>query len=249
MGGSIWLQTLGSVLLVSAIPLIGVLGLTMRPHRVQAMVPHLMSFAVGALLGGASLHLMPAAVERLGTGLRPGILLLAGFLGFFVLERFLGAHGPHDGPTGAPHPIAIMSLVGDGLHNLLDGIIIASSFLADPKLGVATSLAVVLHEVPQEIGDFGILLHSGVSLQRAILFNLLSGLTAVVGAALTLLIGLGAEGRAAALLPVVAGGFLYIAAADLVPTLHRTRGTRATLVQVCLILAGIGLLLLAALPE
>lgn len=136
-----------------------------------------------------------------------------------------------------------------GLHNLLDGVIIASSFLADPKLGVATSLAVVLHEVSQEIGDFGILLHSGLSLRRAILFNVLSGLTAVLGAALTLLIGLGAETRAAALLPVVAGGLLYIAAADLVPTLHRMRGTRATLIQVCLILAGIGLLLLPALAE
>ena len=248
---AVWAATLASVLVVSAIPLAGLVALSLERRRVEAATPHLVSFAVGGLLGGAMLHLLPAAMERLGGGLAIWFLFLLGFLGFFVLEKALWVHGhrvtrPGDGPARS---VALLNLVGDGLHNGLDGMVIAAGYLADPAVGLAATLAVALHEVPQEVGDFGILIHGGFTVRRAILLNFLTAITALVGAVAVLVLGQRAAGVAAAVLPVAAGGFVYVAASDLVPELQRVRGAAAAVRQLGLIALGIGLMAAALLLE
>jgi len=248
---SVWAAALASVLIVSAIPLAGLAALSLERRRVEAATPHLVSFAVGALLGGAMLHLVPAALERLGGGAVVWFLFLLGFLGFFVLEKSLWAHGhqvtrPGDGPARS---VALLNIVGDGVHNALDGMVIAAGYIADPAVGMAATLAVVLHEVPQEVGDFGILMHGGFTVRRAIFLNLLTGMTALAGAVTVLVVGQRAAGAAAALLPVAAGSFVYIAASDLVPELQRVRGAAAAARQLALIVLGIGLMAAALLLE
>lgn len=246
-----WFYTLASVGLVSAIPLAVILALPRDPQRLRQIVPFLVSFAVGGLLGGAFLHLIPEAVARLGAGAGMSLYLLLGFVGFFVLEKCLGAHrhDPAERPRDGAASIATLNLIGDGFHNLIDGMVIAAAFSADTTLGVATTLAVVLHELPQEIGDFGILLYSGLPYRRAVGLNLLAGVSALAGAVLTLVIGARIAGFAHILLPFAAGNFIHIAAADLVPELHRARGLATSARQIVLVLLGIGLMALTAVLE
>lgn len=265
-----WAYTLASVLVVSLVSLIGLLALSQDAARLRRFQLYLVSLAAGSLLGGAVLHLLPEAVDRLGTGLPFSLLLLGGFFGFFVLEKFLWHHHhgtehaesagerhrahsydpaaepPVDeaGPEARPHPIVTMVLLGDGVHNFLDGMVIAAAYLADPAVGMVTTLAVVLHEVPQEIGDFGVLLHGGLSARQAVLFNFLSASTAILGAALVLLIGGRIQGLEAPLLTISAASFIYIAAADLIPELHRSREPRQALPQLLMITLGLGLMVL-----
>lgn len=239
-----WAWTLGGVLAVSAIPL---LGLLVAGRRFAGMERHLMllvSFAVGALLGGAVIHLIPEAYESLGPGpaLTGGLLL--GFLGFFVLEKFLWHHAHHHDPEVRPSlpPLAALNLLGDLIHNVIDGMLIAAAFMAGIPVGVATTVAVILHEIPQEVGDFGVLLHAGLPMRRVVWLNFLSGLGAVAGAVLTLVVGERVSGFGAHLLPVAAGSFLYIAASDLIPELHRERNPGAVLRQVALVLLGVAVM-------
>jgi zinc and cadmium transporter len=242
-----WLATLASVGIVSMIPLAGLAVIRRRSTWLTRSVPLLVSLAVGSLLGGAFLHLMPEAIDRLGSGPAFSLPLLLSFIGFFVLEKYLLAHG-HDDESVASRvrPMAALNLVGDGLHNFIDGMVIAAAYAADTSVGVATTVAVFLHEVPQEIGDFGILVYSGLAPRRAVLFNAASGLTALTGAVLTLLIERVAGGFTSTLLPVAAGGFLYIAASDLVPELRRERRPGVSAAQIALMALGIALMALPA---
>jgi zinc and cadmium transporter len=235
-----WAAALLSVLGVSAIPLGGFLLLTRGEERVERALQPLVAFAAGALLAGAFLHLIPEAIERLGSGPPVFLGVLGGFIGFFVLEKFLWrghVHEPRARARGGP-PLAVLNLVGDGLHNLIDGMVIAAAYLADPALGLTTTLAVLAHEIPQELGDFAVLVYGGMPVRRAIGFNFLTGLTAVIGAVLVLMVG-PSLGSPAALLPIAAGGFIYIAAADLVPELHRSRKLAVSVGQLALIVLGI----------
>lgn len=254
-------QALVSVLIVSAISLVGLLALS-RQHDVLARrLPLLVSLAAGVLLGGAVLHLLPEAVDALGPGLWLPGLFLVGFLGFFVLERYLWFHH-HGSASGAlepriphrpghglaedcpdPHPVVIMNLVGDGVHNLIDGMAIGAAYLVDPAAGLATTLAIALHEIPQEIGDFAVLVQGGLSVRRALLLNLASGLVAVVGTVFALVVGGAVDGFSAALLPITAGSFLYIAAADLIPEIHRHRDRSLALAQALFLFGGVGITL------
>jgi zinc and cadmium transporter len=232
---------------VSAVPLAMAVILPREPVALRRLIRWLVGFAVGALLGASFLHLLPDAFSSARTGPGTGALVVLGFFGFFVLERYLWRHG-HGRPVDAPGrlpPLASINLIGDALHNALDGMAIAAAFSAGPSLGVATTVAVVFHEVPQEIGDFGILLHAGLTRRRAILWNLVSATAAFGGALAVLLAGALVAGSGGALVPVVAGGFIYIAASDLVPELKedgRGWGTVALLVVITL---GVGL---SALP-
>lgn len=241
--------TVGSVLVVSAIPLVGLLALGVNQRRLDVATQYLVSLAVGALLGGALLHLVPEALARLGPGPVVPLGVIGGFLGFFVLEKFLWIHA-HDRNhrRGAP-PLATLNVVGDALHNLIDGMVIAAAYAADTRLGVAATLAVLLHEVPQEMGDFGVLVYSGLPVRRAVLFNLVSGMTALAGALAIMIVGRLAEGFSTGLLPVAAGTFLYIAASDLVPELQRVRAVGASLRQIALMVLGVALMLLPAMME
>ena len=251
MTSSVWISTLASVAAVSAIPLAGLWLLAADPVRIQRAVGYLISFAVGALLGGALLHLLPAALERLGNGPAAPLGFLGGFVAFFVLERFLWTH-EHRRPraaAGIVRPLAVLNVIGDGLHNVLDGMVIAASYAAGPSIGLATTIAVMLHEIPQEIGDFGVLVHSGLPVRRAVLWNAASGAAALLGATAMLVVGSRVAGVLTALLPVAAGGFVYIAASDLVPELHRVRGGRGGGWQLALILLGIALMAVPRLVE
>jgi zinc and cadmium transporter len=246
---NVWLYTIGSVIIVSLISLIGVFSISIDSKKLARMLLFLVSFAAGALLGGALLHLLPESVEH---GLEPkvSIFILAGIFGFFILEKIICWRHCHI-PTSDehPHPVGFMNLVGDGFHNLMDGMIIAGSYLVNIPLGISTTFAVLLHEIPQEIGDFGILVHAGYSIRKALTFNFLSALTAVVGAILTLAIGFETESVSAFLVPFTIGGFIYIATADLIPELKKEVDLKKSLLQLLFILLGAGVMGLLLLLE
>ena len=252
-----------AVLVVSLISLVGVVTVSRDPAVLRRRLPFLVSLAAGFLVGGAMLHLIPEAMEALGPGLELPLLFLGGFLGFFLLERYLWFHhhgrafpegnpdaDPHRPGHGLgedcddPHPVVVMNLVGDAAHNLIDGMAIGAAFLVDPAAGVATTVAIALHEIPQEIGDFAVLVHGGLSVRRALLFNLASALVAVVGVTIALGVGQRIDGFSAALLPITAGSFIYIAAADLIPEIHRHRDRSLAAGQAMFLFAGVGLTLL-----
>ncbi len=241
-----------SVIVVSLVSLLGVVTLSMDETRLRRLATAFMGFAVGALLGDAFIHLLPQIFSDPGgerTPLARSLLVLGGMLLFFVTEKLLRHHhGPlhdhfHDGPREIRPELAAVNLLGDAIHNFIDGALIAASYLAGPALGLATTVAVVLHEIPQEISDFGILVHSGLPVRKALLLNLASASVALLGTALVLLSGVVVhQGVSALLLPVTAGGFVYLAAADLIPELQHDRSWRALVVQTALIAAGIGVM-------
>ncbi len=236
----VWLNSLVSVAVVSVLSLVGIFTLILNKDRLNKLLLFFVSFSAGALFGGAFLHLLPEAVEQHGFGLQVSLYLILGILIFFVLEKFIYWRHCHI-PTSRqhPHPVAFMNVVGDGLHNLIDGMVIAGSYLVSPALGIATTTAVVLHEIPQEIGDFGVLLHAGLSRAKALFFNFLSALMAVIGAVISLLIGANSEGYLLVLLPITAGGFIYIAGSDLIPELHKESAVSKSFMQFAFIVLGV----------
>ncbi|MBN1643484.1 MAG: ZIP family metal transporter [Dehalococcoidales bacterium] len=245
-----WLYAIPSVILVSLISLIGVFTLALGQDKLKKVTFILVSFAVGGLLGGAFVHLIPEAFEELGINLLSALYIVIGMLIFFILEKFIRWRHCHI-PTSAEHvhPIVTMNLIGDGVHNFLDGLMIGASYIVGIPVGIATTLAVVLHEIPQEIGDFGILIHGGFTVKKALIFNLLSALTAVLGTVISLVVGPHVHGYTSVLLPITAGGFLYIASADLIPELQRDVQVSKSLLQFALIVAGIGIMALLVLIE
>ncbi|MBI4410476.1 MAG: ZIP family metal transporter [Gemmatimonadetes bacterium] len=228
-----WLYTLASVVAVSALSLIGVVLLTQARRRLNKITPFLVSFAAGTLLGAALIHLIPEAIARLGRGPRVSFGVICGFAAFFILEKFLRWGRERTAPAWARrlHPVVPLNLLGDAAHNFIDGVVIGASYLVSVSLGLATTLAVLAHELPQEFGDFGVLVYGGLRAKTALLLNLGSALTAVVGALISLLIGARVEGYATLLLPVTAGVFLYIAGSNLVPELQRDHDPRRSLGQ------------------
>ena len=182
----------------------------------------MVSFAAGAMLGDVFLHMIPELAEENSLTLTSSLYILSGILLFFILEKII--HWRHCHLSAAKdhsHPLAFMNLVGDAVHNFIDGVLIAGSFLLSVPVGIATTVAVILHEIPQEMGDFGVLLHSGMKPKKALLFNFLSALTAVLGALVILVVGMSNENVTHIIIPITIGGFLYIANADLIPELHK----------------------------
>jgi zinc and cadmium transporter len=243
--GGIWAATLVALVIVSSLSLLGSLTLLVQAERVRGGLVILVPFAAGALLGDAWLHIVPEIAEsEAGFNFAASVSVVAGIVVFFVLEKVLHWHHSHFPHEEMLHPVAVSNLVGDGLHNFIDGAIVAGSFVVSPSLGIATTAAVALHEIPQELGDFGILLHAGLSPRRALTMNFLSGLAAVVGGALTLL-WIDASVVERVLLPISAGAFIYIASTDLIPELHKEPEPLKSLIQVIALV--LGLLIMAAL--
>jgi zinc and cadmium transporter len=245
------LASLGSVILVSLVSLVGLATLSMNEARIRQLATFFVSFAVGALLGDAFIHLIPETFEeaRPGSPLERSILVLGGMMLFFVVEKLLRhshgvLHAHHHGGGTVAHPeLAAINVLGDAIHNFIDGLLIGASYLAGPMLGVSTTIAVLLHEIPQELGDFGILIHSGLSVRKAVLLNLASASVAILGTGIALLVGSAAQEEVASLLlPITAGGFVYLAAADLIPELQHDRSLRALGVQTALISLGIAVM-------
>jgi zinc and cadmium transporter len=240
-----WVSSLLSVAAVSAISLIGLSTLAIRSGWLKPIILMLVSFAVGALFGDAFIHILPEAFEKTGNPLAVSLYLIGGILIFFILEKFLRWRHCHDNECSEHvQPVVAMNLLGDAVHNFIDGMIIAASYLVSVPIGFATTVAVILHEIPQEFGDFGVLVNGGLTPRRAIFFNFLSALTSFAGAVLSLAVGPHLVGYTAALLPLTAGGFIYIAGSDLIPELHHHTSMAQSLMQFAMIVAGVGMMAL-----
>lgn len=241
----IWAYAIISVTLVSLFSLVGIFTLSLNKGVLERILRFLVSFAVGALFGDAFIHLIPEAYENLGIVPLVAFLVLAGLLLFLILEKVVRWRHCHI-PTSMvhPHPVVFMNLIGDGVHNLIDGMIIGASFLVSIPIGITTTLAVIFHEIPQEIGDFGILVHGGLNVKRALFVNFLSGVAAIIGAIIALTIGHQAENFAVFILPITAGGFIYMAGSDLIPTLHQECDAKVSFLQILCVLGGIAVMTL-----
>ena len=219
---NIWLYSLASVFIVSVISLVGVITLSINVEKLRKLLIYLVSFAAGALLGDAFIHLLPEAAEEAGFGVAISLYVLFGIGFSFLIEKVVHWHHFHYPlDEGHVHPFAIMNLVGDLVHNFIDGIIIAASYMVSIPVGIATTIAVILHEIPQEISDFGVLLHGGFTKAKALFYNFLTALTSVLGAVVVLVIGSNVENITGFLVPFTAGSFIYIAGSDLIPELHK----------------------------
>jgi len=241
-----YIYIFGSVILVSALSLIGVFFLSLSSSDLKKLVFVLVSLSAGALLGDSFIHLVPETAAKSDGRVGPWLWLLGGLLVFFILEKIIHWRHCHI-PTSPDHPhhLGPLNLVGDALHNFFDGLIIAGSFLVSLPLGIATVVAVVAHEIPHEIGNFGILIYAGYSRRRALFLNFLSALAAILGAVAALVFSSGVNGFSDLVVPFTAGGFIYIATADLLPELNKETKPSKSLGQLaCIIL---GLLLMVAL--
>lgn len=238
-----WLYALGSVLLVSLVSLAGAATLSLSRSFLKRILLFLVSFAVGSLLGGAFIHLLP---EAFASDLNPLVVsgsVLAGIILFFILEKFFRWRHCHQETTADHvHPVVPMNIFGDAMHNFIDGILIGVTYAVSIPLGMATTVAVLLHEIPQEIGDFSILIHGGLTVKKALLFNFASALTAVIGVVLALMLGTSMEGVLLYFLPMTAGGFIYIAGSDLIPELHHNTDVKISILQLLALLGGIAIM-------
>jgi len=246
----IWFYSLASVFIISLISFVGVLTLFLKEKFLKKIILFFVSFSAGALLGDAFIHLLPEVIETTGFSVEIALSLLSGILLFFILEKFICWRHCHI-PTSKdhPHPLAFMNLIGDGFHNIIDGMIIAGSYLVDFRIGIATTIAVLLHEIPQEISDFGVLLHAGMKKGKAIFYNFLSALFAVVGAIFVLIIGNTSQLFMNLLTPFTIGGFIYIASSDLIPELHKETDPKKSFFQLVGIISGILIMLSLLLLE
>lgn len=236
-----------ALLIISLISLIGVITLSISTKKLETYLDYLVSLSVGALLGGAFLHLIPELAED-GLQIEISIFILGGIILFFIIEKFISWHHCHK----AVHKelsFTYMNLIGDALHNFLDGIILAAAFMASPIVGIATTIAVFLHEVPQEIGDFGVLLKGGFSKTKAIKMNFLISLTSFLGALFAIYASSLIEGILPYFISIAAGGFIYIAGTDLIPQLNKCHHPHENIKQLFFILLGIGAMALILLLE
>jgi zinc and cadmium transporter len=238
---NVWLYTLISVFLVSIISLVGILTFSIKVERLRKILIYMVSFAAGTLFGDAFIHLLPEVVQETGFTLQISLYVLLGIGISFFIEKVIHWHHFHFPlEEGHAHPFAIMNLIGDIVHNLLDGIIIGASYIINIQVGIATTLAVIFHEIPQEISDFGVLLHGGFSKTKALFYNFLTALSAVLGAVVILLIGNSVEGITTFVVPFAAGSFIYIAGSDLIPELHKGKFQwRKSLMQFAAIVFGV----------
>lgn len=217
----VWFYTIMSVLVVSLVSLTGIIALLLKKNWLEKVLILLVSFSAGTLLGDAFIHMIPESMDSGSSAV--SLYILSGLLSFFILEKFIHWRHCHEVscPKHSSQSLSHMILIGDGLHNFIDGMIIAASYLISVPVGIATTIAVIFHEIPQEIGDFGVLLHSGLSKVKALAYNLVSASTAILGAILVIFISSYSEKIEIFLVPFAAGGFIYIATADIIPELHK----------------------------
>lgn len=247
----LWLYGIWSVLVVSLVSLVGVATLWWKTAFLKKIVIFLVSLSAWALLWDVFLHLLPELIEETGFTLVSSLVILWGILFGFVVEKILHRRHCHI-PTwthGHTHPLALMNLVWDAMHNLIDGLIIGASYLVGIEVWIATTIAVMLHEIPQEIGDFGVLIHGWFSVKKALVVNFMTALTAIVWLVGALLLGHYIEGVHAYLIPVAIGMFIYIAWSDLIPEMHKETKWRQSLAQIMFFLMGIGFMALMLLLE
>ena len=226
-----------STFLVSLVSFVGVFTLALKNKFLDKILFYLVALSVGGLMGGAFLHLLPEATEKLGSS-NVFILSLAGFFLFLIIEKIIHWRHCHKGECPV-HAFAYMNLVGDGVHNFIDGLVMAAAFLTGPGIGTASAIAIFLHEIPQEIGDFGVLVYGGFSRKKALFFNFLTALAAVAGGIFGFYLFSLSQIASSFLLPVAAGGFIYIAASDLIPEIRKEPNLKKSALNYLVIFLGI----------
>lgn len=241
----VFVYGLASVLVVSAVSLVGILTV---PAKSKNLI-YLVSFSAGALFGDSFIHLLPETIEMGFSNATP-IYILGGIVTLFIVEKIIHWHHSHGVPNPNVHmkPFAFMNLVGDGVHNFIDGLVIGGSYLVSIPLGLATTIAVVFHEIPQEIGDFGVLLKGGVHRRKAIMLNLFSALTSVAGFLVSIAISGYTEGFVSVMVPFTIGSFIYIAGSDLIPELHKEKSDKSAM-QLLSFISGMAVMYLLLLIE
>ncbi len=245
---SVFFYILISTFLISLIAFVGAVILFLKEEFLDKILLILVSFAAGALIGGAFLHLLPETIEEKGMEegflLKIFLFLIFGFCAFFILENSIKWHHHHAKKHPEIKPFSYLILISDSIHNFIDGLIIAGSFLVSLSLGMVTTLAVVLHEIPQEIGDFGILIYSGFKKGKALLLNFLSAITVIFGGIFGFLLSEKMGGSMIFLLPFAAGSFIYIACSDLIPEIKHKVSPQKSLFHFLVFLSGILIMLL-----
>ena len=232
------LEAVAATIIVSLVSLIGIALLALKKETLDSVLFYIISFAIGSLLGAAFLDLLPESIE--GIKAQSALMsALAGIILFFILERLVHWHHAHHDHKEHEKPLAYLSLLGDAMHNFFDGVAIAASFASSPALGIATTMAIVLHEIPQELSDFTLLLYSGFSVKKAIISNLLVAFTAVLGVFAFFALASQIQDLNYYGMALAAGGFIYVAGSDLIPEMHKETGTRRSLLQLATVLAGI----------
>lgn len=222
---------------MAAISLVGSFTVLLSKKLFHELIPNLVAFSAGALIGGAILHLIPESVQELGNGSATYLMILLGIVLFYILEQFIHWHHCHKETHDHKHPVSYLILVADTIHNLIDGLAIGAAFLLNPAVGVSTLIAIVAHEIPQELGDFGILIHSGWTVRKALIVNFISSLTFLLGGLIVYF--LARNVNVSYLLPFAAGTFIYIAAVDLIPEIKLNGELKAKFSYFAFFIAGL----------
>jgi len=233
--------TLGYIILttflIALIAFIGIFTLSLKDKVLNKILLILVSLSAGALMGGAFLHLLPESIEESGD-INPFIFVLVGFILFFIIEKVLHWRHCHKGNCDV-HTFHYMNLIGDSIHNFIDGLIIAASFIVSIPLGLTTTIAIAAHEIPQEIGDFGVLIYGGFKKKKALLLNFIVALTIVFGGVVGYFVSQNIEQAVVFLIPFAAGGFIYIAATDLIPEIKKEINIEKSMATMLVFICGI----------
>jgi zinc and cadmium transporter len=230
-----------ATVVTSLVSLVGIFSLWCKKNLLKKIIINLVALSAGALLSGAFFHLIPESLESL-TSTAVFTYVIIGFVLFFLMERFLYWHHCHKGKCDV-HPMSYLILIGDGIHNLVDGVIIGMSFIVSIPFGVITTLLIIAHEVPQELGDFGVLVYSGFGKGKALFTNFTAQLTSILGGVIGYFLSTLIEGAIPFVLPFAAGGFIYISASDLVPQLHKEAELKKSLSSFAYFILGILIML------
>ncbi|MAF14112.1 MAG: ZIP family metal transporter [Parcubacteria group bacterium] len=237
------IYSLGSAIIIATISIIGIITLALSDKLVKKILIFLVSFSAGSLMGSAFFHLLPEALAETSNFLNVSIFILGGFCTFFILERILHWHHCHKVDCDTHRSTGHINLIGDAIHNIIDGLVIISAFAVSPVLGLPVVLSIALHEIPQEISDFGILLFSGWKKTKAILFNFIIALFILAGVIIGFLLLDKIDGLTQFLLPFAAGGFIYISATDLIPEIRQETDLPKSILSFIIFLVGLGLML------
>lgn len=237
---------ISTTILISLVSFIGIFTLALKDKVLNKILLFLVSLSAGALMAGAFLHLIPEAIEEsiyeheghMEIPLEPFIFVIFGFILFFIIEKVLHWRHCHKGNCDI-HTFHYMNLIGDSVHNFIDGLILAASFVTSVELGITTAFAIVAHEIPQEIGDFGVLIYGGFKKKKAIMLNFIVAATAIIGGIIGFIISRSIDGATIFLLPFAAGGFIYIAATDLIPEIKKELDYKKYLITLIIFIFGI----------
>ncbi|MCX8093684.1 MAG: ZIP family metal transporter [Candidatus Goldbacteria bacterium] len=228
-----------SSVFISLLSFAGAISLLLKEDLLKKTLLLLVAFSAGSLIGGAFLHLLPEGLEKLNNYNLTFLITITGITLFFILEKFLFWRHCHKGGKCDFHTFTYMNLIGDGIHNFIDGLIIGATFFVDIKLGLATVIAIIFHEIPQELGDFGVLIYGGMKKARALFLNFISSTAAIFGTLLGYFFSSHTDGFTSLLMPFAAGGFIYIASSDLIPELHKQIDTKKSLISIVFFIIGI----------